>query len=107
MKLIVICLLLICGCSVKLEVKPQHSSYYCIDECKKYLYAAEILFRTGDYTCIDDPRSICLLDCMNKPQYIVLTKDVLGMPLTGYVDTTYCWQNVTDEDDIVPWYLDD
>ena len=101
MKLIVICLLLICGCAVNLDIKPRHSEKYCFDECEKYRYTAEILFRTGDYRCSDDPHSICLLDCMNKPKYIVSTKDVLGMPLKGYVDTTYCWQdlgrNVTNE----------
>ena len=92
MRLIVICLLLICGCAVKLEVSPKHSQQYCIDECEKYMESADVLFKTGDYRCLDDPRSICILDCMNKPQYVVLTEDALGMPLTGYVDTSWCWQ---------------
>ena len=94
MRLIVICLLLICGCAVNMDIKLKHSQEYCYDECEKYLEATEIIFKSGEYRCVDDPRSICMLDCMNKPQYVVLTKDALGMPLTGYVDTTYCWQNL-------------
>ena len=93
MRLIVICLLLICGCAVKLEISPKHSEDWCFEkECGKYSQSTEILFLSGDYHCSDDPYSICMLDCLNKPQYIAATNDS-----PGYFDSTYCWESLDSE----------
>ncbi len=73
----------------KPDVSTEHSEDWCLDRCEKYLRTAEILFNSGDYTCVDDPHNICILDCLDKPRYVRPPNGTLG-----YFDSTYCYQDL-------------